>query len=312
MEEDYWSTSEPAAPQEEKEGNYANSHNHTSADPFDTSRVFQTASPSRYYSHVTPEHVSSNHRSVTYSNTVLEESPVKKLDPKFITELEKHLGQKEASANTHNSWNHCAIKNSSGEAIPTLVPPPQSTSGRTLQRKPSNVTVPNHTPLPVGSLVQNSWSTKTVNLRSDCNRSSRSQSVCLPQSWATLPTQLNTDLRYGNCAAAEGFGSTPNVNGEMKNINSFEQNLSDSETLVNRMWISQQNDRWSNGQQTQPHQYDPVDTTWTSNYAQTPASSSHTHSYSTTQDTYSYSSVSTFALLTMCHALYILITHMIR
>lgn len=63
-----------------------------------------------------------------YTNAEVDESPVKKLDPKFISELEKHLGQKEASANTHNTWNHVESKNNTAEppaGIPALVPPPQ-------------------------------------------------------------------------------------------------------------------------------------------------------------------------------------------
>lgn len=66
-----------------------------------------------------------------YTNAELDESPVKKLDPKFISELEKHLGQKEASANTHNTWNHVEGKNNVGEppgGIPALVPPPQQST----------------------------------------------------------------------------------------------------------------------------------------------------------------------------------------
>uniref|UniRef100_A0A1B6L0I5 non-specific protein-tyrosine kinase n=1 Tax=Graphocephala atropunctata TaxID=36148 RepID=A0A1B6L0I5_9HEMI len=299
---DYWSTTESVAVEEKHStSNYANCQNHSgplSSDPFDTSRVY---SPTRYYSHVTVESVpKDNNTSVpsrSYSNAELEESPVKKLDPKFISELEKHLGQKEASANTHNTWNHSAAKSASGESIPALIPPPQSVGTRSLQRKPSNVAAPNHTPLPVGSLVQNSWSTKSVNLRSDSNRNSRSQSVCLPQTFVpTLAGQPRAELRYGNLGTGE-FGSTPNVNGDAKNVNSFEQNLTESESLVSKMWISQQqNDRDRRNVQiygtttsnsyavssAQPHQYDPVDSGW-GNYAQTPATSqSSVYSYAVT------------------------------
>lgn len=300
-------------------------------DPFDTSRAYEVSGPTpRYYSHVTPEHVPkinnssapSNHR--PYSNAEVEESPVKKLDSKFISELEKHLGQKEASANTHNTWNHMELKSSTNEAIPTLLPPPQSTGTRSLQRKPSNVTVPNYAPLPAGSLVQNSWSTKSVNLRSDSNRYSRSQSVCLPQTFSPI---LNTqegasrEHRYRNLSTSEAFGSSPNVNGDVKNVNSFDQNLTDSESLLSKMWISQQQERQNvygntNGRperqnvtssnQTQPHQYDPVDSTW-SNYAQTPSStySQASFNYTSTRSANSFVSVSNlFYILTIkCHDL---------
>ncbi|KAG8315055.1 Belongs to the protein kinase super [Homalodisca vitripennis] len=296
---DYWSTTESVAVEEQRSSSYVNCQNHTgplSPDPFDTSRVY---SPTRYYSHVSVENVPKDNSvpSRPYCNAELEESPVKKLDPKFISELEKHLGQKEASANTHNTWNHCAAKSASGESIPTLNPPPQSMGARSLQRKPSNVAAPNYSPLPVGSLVQNSWSTKSVNLRSDSNRNSRSQSVCLPQSFTpTLASQPGAELRYGNLGTGD-FGSTPNVNGDAKNVKSFEQNLSESESLVNKMWISQQqNDRdkrnvhmygtttrnSQSSSSSQPHQYDPVDSGW-GVYAQTPATTSQP-----TNSVYSY------------------------
>lgn len=329
VEDDCWSTAESFTSQEDRTTSYANCNNQMSAmppDPFDTSRAYEVSGPTpRYYSHVTPEHVPkinnssapSTHR--PYSNAEVEESPVKKLDSKFISELEKHLGQKEASANTHNTWNHMELKSSTNEAIPTLLPPPQSTGTRSLQRKPSNVTVPNYAPLPAGSLVQNSWSTKSVNLRSDSNRYSRSQSVCLPQSFSPI---LNTqegasrEHRYRNLSTSDAFGSSPNVNGDVKNVNSFDQNLTDSESLLSKMWISQQQERQNvygntNGRperqnvtstnQTQPHQYDPVDSTW-SNYAQTPSSTYSQASFNYTS-TRSFVSVSNlFYIWTIkCH-----------
>lgn len=171
-----------------------------------------------------------------------------------------------------------------------------------MQRKPSNVTPPVHTPLPVGSLVQNSWATKSVNLRSESNRYSRSQSVCLPETWSPNPTR--EQRTYGNLVTSDAFGSTPNVNGDAKSVKSFEQNLSESESLVNKMWISQQSDKQNaygsvNNQSgasgsNVAHQYDPVDTTW-SNYAPTPASGAQSRYYSSTRSTYAYTSVSCFS-----------------
>lgn len=260
--EDILWTSEPQEP-------YANCQTHTtavvSADPFDTSDT------SRYYS---LEEITTNFcNPPTYSNTVVEETGVKTLNSKFISELEKHLGQKEASANTHNTWNHCQVKNTSNESIPALLPPPQSV--RSLQRKPSNVTtVPNPTPLPAGSLVQNSWLTKSVNLRPECNRYVRSQSVCLPQQWTVPSDQNSTDVRYGNLTSTDSFSSTSSVNGKVKNVNSFEQNLSESEILVNTMWISQQKRA-----EMQSHQYDPVDMTWPDDYT-LPSSPRDSYTYS--------------------------------
>ncbi|KDR13827.1 activated CDC42 kinase 1 isoform X2 [Zootermopsis nevadensis] len=139
-------------------------------------------------------------------------SPVKMLDPKFIAELEKHLGQKEASANTNppNSFvsssptNVCSVgmpekvgnpvvastssigKSKQNESpgtsvIPALKPPPQSSK---VSQK--NLPLTSTAQLPTGiKMLQNSWEWKTVNLKSEDGagsgspKTTRSHSICL-------------------------------------------------------------------------------------------------------------------------------------
>lgn len=335
VEEEYWSTNESINserayanyPHQSADVNNSDTRRSKSPDPFDTSRIFGP----RYYSHVTPERIGNstlnednatnvNERTVNENGDTLA-SPVKMLDAKFIAELEKHLGQKEASANTDKSFVDLNfIGKSPNDSVPVLRPPPQTV--RNLQRKPSNVTPP--TPLPAGSLVQNSWASKSVNLRSDSNsRAIRSHSVCFPsnQSWSdpSLSNQhgatSSNDLRYGNLTNHRDVYNSVNSS-DSKNVNSvdrYQQNLSESDSLFSKMWISQQKGE-RNGIHTypcrvttqrtmstipgqvytstsQPHQYDPVDTTW-SQYATT--SSQYATTAPKTQTTYrpTYNSVS--------------------
>uniref|UniRef100_A0A1B6CMD1 Activated CDC42 kinase 1 n=2 Tax=Clastoptera arizonana TaxID=38151 RepID=A0A1B6CMD1_9HEMI len=318
VEEQYWSTNESIT----SERTYANypqpsiehvnysrtpieqlqssiDTSNTSLDPFDTSRVFGP----RYYSRVTPENVSNSSvneitpnfndrsRSLNENGDMLE-SPVKMLDAKFIAELEKHLGQKEATANTDKSFTDLNLLNKNqNESVPVLRPPPQTV--KNVQGKPLNI-MP-LSPLPSGSLVQNSWQSKSVNLRSDSNsRAMRSYSVCYPsnQTWSdpNLSNQCgatsSNDLRYGNVANQREMYNSVSYS-DSKNVNSvdrYQQNLSESDALFSKMWISQQKDERNTypcrtmaqrspgnyvyTSTSQPHQYDPVDTTW-SQYAAT-------------------------------------------
>ncbi|XP_063232759.1 activated Cdc42 kinase Ack [Bacillus rossius redtenbacheri] len=208
-----------------------------SPDPFDTSRVF---SPSRYYSHVSPEPLSlpirmtdvgaNAYRNVDQYSEIPEpssvsrdwpadvdlrqvelmefsppampslpcvgppdtatRSPAKMLDPRFIAELEKHLGQKEASANTMSSGGGPAPA-----VVPALLPPPQSSK---LGQKSLALSAGSPAPLPAswGSKVQNSWHSKSVNLR-PCEpadtRPGRSRSVCLPPASPAQYTSTRLD-----------------------------------------------------------------------------------------------------------------------
>lgn len=186
-----------------------------SPDPFDTSRAFNLSPATRYYSHVSLEQAikpiaadinstnskniykgtSSTNSSVLNTNDILETSPVKKLDAKFIAELEKSLGVKEANANSSDInktllINKKSVINDTNNFIPPLRPPPAipSSSNRS-QHKPSNIqsisstsAIGNFSPSPLyaplpstwQSTIHNSWSSqqslnpnKSVNLHTD-------------------------------------------------------------------------------------------------------------------------------------------------
>lgn len=96
------------------------------------------------------------------------ESP-KKLDPAFLAELEKHLGEKEACKNTNASKQPAQTSNSGATyasvsklhettEIPMLRPPPQVAKPRSPQSDArSSTTLP--------SKVQNSWQSKSTNIQ---------------------------------------------------------------------------------------------------------------------------------------------------
>lgn len=94
----------------------------------------------------------------------------KKLDPAFLAELEKHLGEKEACKNTNASKQNpspgggmnvpyaSVSKTQESTEIPMLRPPPQSTKPRSPQPDlRGTVTLPNK--------VQNSWQPKSTNIQ---------------------------------------------------------------------------------------------------------------------------------------------------
>ncbi|XP_043269607.1 activated CDC42 kinase 1 [Venturia canescens] len=96
------------------------------------------------------------------------ESP-KKLDPAFLAELEKHLGEKEACKNTNANKQVAQTANSGATyasvsklhestEIPMLRPPPQVSKPRSPQSDARNSTT-----LP--SKVQNSWQSKSTNIQ---------------------------------------------------------------------------------------------------------------------------------------------------
>nr|CAD7400794.1 unnamed protein product [Timema cristinae] len=182
-----------------------------------------------------------------------DESPVKLLDLKFISELEKHLGQKEASANLMNTPSNSFMlsahpnnvlagqvvpssQNGSMPVIPMLRPPPQSNK-LTQKNSPSakysdTLTSTSGALLPVGnqmqlpstwgSKVQNTWYSKSVNLRQydtvGC-RPVRSQSVYLPNSLmqqqnATMPSTTETvNSNYGSLQRDLNLSSNQNLKG---------------------------------------------------------------------------------------------------
>ncbi|XP_033327373.1 activated Cdc42 kinase [Megalopta genalis] len=88
----------------------------------------------------------------------------KKLDPAFLAELEKHLGEKEASKNMNASQEvagpsepYSSVNKLQENAIPTLRPPPQSTKPKSPQIDHRTSNLP--------TKVQNSWQSKTTNIQ---------------------------------------------------------------------------------------------------------------------------------------------------
>ena len=98
----------------------------------------------------------------------------KKLDPAFLAELEKHLGEKEASKNT-NATQHqqqqqqqqsvvaCSPyagvpKSQDNSGIPMLRPPPQPLKSKSPQSDPRAV-------VNITNKVQNSWQSKSTNIQ---------------------------------------------------------------------------------------------------------------------------------------------------
>nr|CAD7454807.1 unnamed protein product [Timema tahoe] len=182
-----------------------------------------------------------------------DDSPVKLLDLKFISELEKHLGQKEASANLMNTPSNSLIlsahpnnasagqvvpssQNGSMPVIPMLRPPPQSNKltqkNSPSAKYPNTLTSTSGALLPVGnqmqlpstwgSKVQNTWYSKSVNLRqydTVGSRPVRSQSVCLPNSLmqqqnATMPSTTETvNSNYGSLQRDLNLSSNQNLRG---------------------------------------------------------------------------------------------------
>ncbi|XP_034184904.2 activated Cdc42 kinase [Osmia lignaria lignaria] len=88
----------------------------------------------------------------------------KKLDPAFLAELEKHLGEKEASKNMNasqqnpeSSDSYSSVNKLQENTIPALRPPPQSAKPKSPQIDYRSNNLP--------SKVQNSWQSKTSNIQ---------------------------------------------------------------------------------------------------------------------------------------------------
>lgn len=88
----------------------------------------------------------------------------KKLDSAFLAELEKHLGEKEASKNMNatqenpgSSDPYATVNKLPENTIPTLRPPPQSAKPKSPQTDHRSSNLP--------SKVQNSWQSKTTNIQ---------------------------------------------------------------------------------------------------------------------------------------------------
>lgn len=214
----------------------------SSPDPFDTSRVFTT---SRYYSdvaeahntylnvdqcrqeteestvwHLTdaPQSLSPVETQATVTSQSIQSESNRILDPKFLAELEKHLGQREASANTNpNSQENPDQINTNGKNnIPILKPPPQSTKllNKSIQSKALNV--PSCSP-------SGSWQQTPVQYRTTgCGEGSRPlrvQSVCLPATSSSV---------WSSAGVAQTSTSTSTLH----------QEINHSVKLLKNMWLS--------------------------------------------------------------------------
>lgn len=109
----------------------------------------------------------------TMNDLSLTEASPKKLDPVFLAELEKHLGEKEATKNT-NATPTTSSRNSVADntVIPMLRPPPQSIKPKSpnVDQGASGFNFPNR--------VQNSWQSKSTNIQR-------------PRSQISFPSQLS-------------------------------------------------------------------------------------------------------------------------
>lgn len=88
----------------------------------------------------------------------------KKLDPTFLAELEKHLGEKEASKNMITSQQnpdssdpYASVNKLQDSTIPALRPPPQTIKRKSPQMDYRSTNLP--------SKVQNSWPSKSTNIQ---------------------------------------------------------------------------------------------------------------------------------------------------
>ncbi|XP_066995527.2 activated Cdc42 kinase Ack isoform X2 [Anabrus simplex] len=168
------------------------------------------------------------------------ESPVRKLDPSIISVLEKHLGQKEASANTNCVQNSVSVDSNQSASnlsskIPILLPPPPSSK---LTHKTSPLCASRERVSPSSPASQclrmqkalNSHSLGTSLQENSGTQSSRSQSACLD----SVPIDLS--YMYGSPAKYNYSSSNVDANcyrygtllSSANNSLAQEKNLSDS------------------------------------------------------------------------------------
>ncbi|KAL2742347.1 activated Cdc42 kinase Ack [Vespula maculifrons] len=135
----------------------------------------------------------------------------KKLDPAFLAELEKHLGEKEASKNTnatqqHSNESHTYTlinKLQDNSTIPALRPPPQSI-------KPKSPQMDQRTSTHLPSKVQNSMQSKNTNIQKPTvqqeNRFVESTTdAIVGQMWQQAHSQVHLQSNYS-------VSTDPNVN----------------------------------------------------------------------------------------------------
>lgn len=161
-------------------------------------------------------------------DTAVAASP-KKLDPAFLAELEKHLGEKEATKNTNPNQHAqqvvppqpipaapsnvvpvaaaAATSSSNNTVIPMLRPPPQSIKPKSpngaAAAAPANFNFP--------SKVQNSWQPKSINIqrpRSQASAAATSSSSSFSSSVECSSTEaLVAQMWHQNQSATSAYAS---------------------------------------------------------------------------------------------------------
>ncbi|XP_043466888.1 serine/threonine-protein kinase par-1 [Leptopilina heterotoma] len=115
----------------------------------------------------------------------------KKLDPAFLAELEKHLGEKEASKNTNAALQHqqqsavclpftSAHKPADNSTIPVLRPPPPKSKSPHDPRAVVNIT----------NKVQNSWQSKSTNIQRPRSQLGQAPSQMLESTTDAIVSQM--------------------------------------------------------------------------------------------------------------------------
>ncbi|XP_046819470.1 activated Cdc42 kinase Ack [Vespa crabro] len=135
----------------------------------------------------------------------------KKLDPAFLAELEKHLGEKEASKNTnatqqHSNESHTYTlinKLQDNSTIPALRPPPQSI-------KPKSPQMDQRTSTHLPSKVQNSMQSKNTNIQKPMVQQEHrfvesTTDAIVGQMWQQAHSQVHLQSNYS-------VSTDPNVN----------------------------------------------------------------------------------------------------
>ncbi|XP_043494183.1 activated CDC42 kinase 1 [Polistes fuscatus] len=136
----------------------------------------------------------------------------KKLDPAFLAELEKHLGEKEASKNTNATQQHSnneahtytlINKLQDNSTIPTLRPPPQSI-------KPKSPQLDQRTSTHLPSKVQNSMQSKNTNIQKPIVQQEHrfvesTTDAIVGQMWQQAHSQVHLQSNYS-------VSTDPNVN----------------------------------------------------------------------------------------------------
>ncbi|KAJ8668984.1 hypothetical protein QAD02_000243 [Eretmocerus hayati] len=147
----------------------------------------------------------------------LEASSPKKLDPAFLAELEKHLGQKEASNNL-NAQQQPPVVSNSGCAIPMLRPPPQSSKPKSPNAEQQQANGAFNFP----NKVQNSWQPQPVKSTNVQRPNSQTGSCSDSAEWRQNSLQSapsNLEMAAHNVAIAyhQQFPSLPAMTNQTQN-----------------------------------------------------------------------------------------------